>query len=130
MPSIALGDIQSLLSEQWSNIATANPLNILLALVAGYFFLKLVLPSSIASLTPTLAQARSPKYNASTSYSFLPDDHPPSTTWKIFTPRTLAVHDGSAPKSDKGAEESKILLAIEGQVFDVTKGANFYGPGM
>lgn len=124
----------------------ANPLNVVLALVAVYLLFSLLKPHSIAKLTPTLAKARSSKCNANTSYSFLPDQHPPTSVWKRYTPRTLAVHDGSglqqAGKSGQHAggatdgtgksneaADARILLAISGRVFDVTRGANFYGPG-
>lgn len=126
----------------------ANPLNVVLGCVALYIFYRLIRPNSIARLTPTLAQARSSKFNANTSYSFLPDHHPPSTLWKRYTPRTLAVHDGSGAHTGASSTSSsgkvkagrratnadaeadnRILLAIDGRVFDVTKGANFYGPG-
>ena len=119
-----------------------NPLNAVLLLVALYLLLSLLTPYSITNLTPTLSQARSPARNPSTSYSYLPDLHPPCVQWKRYTPRTLAVYDGSgfsaADKNgsmDVGAaarkrgEPDRILLAIQGKVFDVTKGANFYGPG-
>lgn len=119
-----------------------NPLNTVLLLVALYLLLSLLTPYSITNLTPTLSQARSPARNPSTSYSYLPDVHPPCVQWKKYTPRTLAVYDGSgfsaADKNgsmDVGAaarkrgEPDRILLAIQGKVFDVTKGANFYGPG-
>lgn len=97
--------------------------------------LPLILPSNpnSASLTPTVTQARSSS-NPS-KYSTLPKDHPESILWKKYSPRTLAVHDGSAIQNASasigGDSEpgSKILLAIMGKVFDVTKGANFYGPG-
>jgi membrane-associated progesterone receptor component len=63
-------------------------------------------------------------------------EHPPVIEWKKYTPRTLAVHDGSdvdihghGKKAKSAGEDSKILLAISGNVFDVTKGRHFYGPG-
>ena len=48
--------------------------------------------------------------------------------WTKYTPRTLAVHDGTGPREDNG-KPSRILLCINRKVFDVTKGSNFYGPG-
>ncbi|CAH1789519.1 unnamed protein product [Owenia fusiformis] len=41
---------------------------------------------------------------------------------KIFTDEELAKHDGSNP-------DLPILLACKGEVFDVTEGKDFYGPG-
>lgn len=120
----------------------SNPLNLLLLLILLYIAIPIFLPQSpnSSTLTPTLSQARS-ESNPS-RYSALPKNHPESIVWKKYSPRTLAVHDGSAlnPDSTKGKAKgngiegdeepgSKILLAILGKVFDVTKGANFYGPG-
>lgn len=102
--------------------------------MAAYLFICLLLPHRISKLTPTLNKARSPYCNHTTSYSYLPE-HPPIIEWKKYTPRTLAVHDGSSFQSPKGKgkstlqEQPKILLAISGKVFDVTKGGHFYGPG-
>ena len=53
-------------------------------------------------------------------YSWLPKTHPPTVLYKTYTPKTLA------PFSGKDGE--RILLAINGTVFDVTAGRNFYGP--
>jgi len=41
--------------------------------------------------------------------------------FKTFTPRTLEKYDGRG--------DPRVLLAVEGKVFDVTAGKNFYGPG-
>lgn len=113
-----------------ASVVNANPVNVFLGAIALYFLSTLLLPSSVAKLTPTLTRARSATCHAGNSYSFLPDEHPPTAVWRRYTPRTLAVHDGSGLSSGKNAGEGgKILLAIEGRVFDVTKGANFYGPG-
>ncbi|PWN35998.1 cytochrome b5, partial [Meira miltonrushii] len=114
-----------------------NPLNVFLSLIVAYLFFSLLKPHSIAKLTPTLAQARSTKKNQNNAYSFLPNQHPPTSIWTKYTPRTLAVHDGSdlygkkknVSSSSQSSEQGRILLAIQGKVFDVTKGANFYGPG-
>ncbi|UZJ51895.1 hypothetical protein CBS101457_001215 [Exobasidium rhododendri] len=114
-------------------ILLRNPLNTALAFVILYLFVSLLLPYRIAKLTPSLGKARSPSCNHTTSYSYLPE-HPPVIVWKKYTPRTLAVHDGSdvalhGSKKASTSEDSKILLAISGNVYDVTKGAHFYGPG-
>lgn len=95
--------------------------------------MSLLLPYRISKLTPSLAKARSSSCNHSNSYSYLPD-HPQITLWKKYTPRTLAVHDGSSfqvhgSKAKSPSSDHQILLAISGKVFDVTKGAHFYGPG-
>ncbi|KAJ1834850.1 hypothetical protein IWW55_003938 [Coemansia sp. RSA 2706] len=41
---------------------------------------------------------------------------------RVFTQAELAAYDGSNP-------ELPILLAVEGDVYDVTRGRHFYGPG-
>lgn len=38
-----------------------------------------------------------------------------------FTPKTLCKYNGS--------DNEKIFIAVKGRVFNVTKGASFYGPG-
>lgn len=119
--------------DAFHQLRNANPLNVFLSLIVAYLFISLLKPHSIAKLTPTLAQARSTKKNQNNAYSFLPNQHPPTSIWTKYTPRTLAVHDGSdlygKKKSSSTDKQGRILLAIQGKVFDVTKGANFYGPG-
>ncbi|KAK0567121.1 Dihydrodipicolinate synthase [Tilletia horrida] len=137
----ALGQTVSAKVEEVLTSIITNPLNLVLLLFILYAVHPHFFPPSIASLTPTLAKARglppygppltpssSSKQQQSQSssgplpYSHLPRAHPETVVWTRFTPRTLAVHDGS------GGSKSKILLAINGRVFDVTKGRNFYGP--
>lgn len=55
-------------------------------------------------------------------YSWLPKAHPPAVLFKTFTPKTLAPFNG--------LDSDRILLAINGTVFDVTAGRNFYGPSV
>ncbi|WFD23807.1 Dihydrodipicolinate synthase [Malassezia equina] len=103
-----------------------NPVNLflltLLAPVAYYLFM---IPEASSELSmPSVKEARNTHYNS--QYSTLPSSHPESTEWTRYTPRTLALHDGTTPGED--GKESRILLAINGNVFDVTKGKNFYGP--
>lgn len=45
----------------------------------------------------------------------------PAVVFKTFTPRTLLPYNGEG-----GAP---VYLAVRGQVFDVSSGRNFYGPG-
>lgn len=54
-------------------------------------------------------------------YSWMPKSHPQTVLFKTYTPKTLAPFDGK--------NGGRILLAINGVVFDVTAGRNFYGPG-
>lgn len=106
----------------------SNPLNLILLLVVLYVLIPLVRPASPHSSrwTPTLAEARSHQSAPSDRYTFLPPNHPDTIEWTKYTPRTLAVYDGTGSGDEVG---SRILLAINRKVFDVTKGKNFYGPG-
>jgi membrane-associated progesterone receptor component len=53
-------------------------------------------------------------------YSWMPKAHPPSVLFKVYTPKTLEPFNGE--------NGGRILLAIDGTVYDVTGGRNFYGP--
>jgi len=46
---------------------------------------------------------------------------PPPTVFKIFTPPQLMPYDGN--------NNAPVYLAVRGNVFDVSPGRNFYGPG-
>lgn len=50
----------------------------------------------------------------------MPKSHPPTLLYQTYTPKTLEPFDGK--------EGKRILLAINGVVYDVTAGRNFYGP--
>ncbi|SPO23555.1 related to Membrane steroid binding protein [Ustilago trichophora] len=106
-----------------------NPLNIVLLFALLYIVIPLIRPTSPSSSrwTPTVAEARSHLTAPSDRYTYLPPAHPDTVEWTKYTPRTLAVYDGTGTgDQDDG---SRILLAINRKVFDVTKGKNFYGPG-
>lgn len=120
-------------NSQFQKAIVENPLNAALAIIVVYLFISLLLPYRIDKLTPSIEKARMTSANHNNSYSYLPE-HPPVMLWKKYTPRTLAVHDGSdfeiqGSRAKRSREDSKILLAISGKVFDVTKGSHFYGPG-
>ncbi|KAK0234717.1 cytochrome b5-like heme/steroid binding domain-containing protein [Armillaria nabsnona] len=51
----------------------------------------------------------------------MPKYHPPTVIFESFTPKTLQPFNGK--------DNERILLAINGIVFDVTAGRSFYGPG-
>lgn len=53
-------------------------------------------------------------------YTWMPKTHPPTVLFKVYTPKTLSQFSGK--------DGGRILLAINGTVFDVTSGRNFYGP--
>lgn len=46
---------------------------------------------------------------------------PPAAVFTVFTPPQLLPYNG--------ADGKPVYLAVRGQVFDVTPGRNFYGPG-
>ncbi|CAO3660868.1 unnamed protein product [Umbelopsis vinacea] len=48
--------------------------------------------------------------------------HPEVMLFKTYNPKELREFDGN---SDNG----RILMAVNGSVYDVTRGRNFYGPG-
>ncbi|KAJ3037790.1 hypothetical protein HDV00_001291 [Rhizophlyctis rosea] len=80
---------------------TDNPINWVLAAVAGYMLYSLTAKSSIASLPPP--------------------QHPEVIELREFTPKELSHFDG---KDDK-----PIYMGVNGRVYDVTRGRGFYGPG-
>lgn len=51
----------------------------------------------------------------------MPQYHPPTVVFQSFTPKSLEPFNGR--------DSERILLAINGIVFDVTAGRSFYGPG-
>jgi len=90
------------------------PVNTVLLLAIIYFAQRLLFPS--ASPSSKLAT------EFKSDYSWMPASHPPTVLFQTFTPKTLEPFNGK--------DGGRILLAIKGQVFDVTAGRNFYGPGM
>ncbi|KAJ3112758.1 hypothetical protein HDU96_004212 [Phlyctochytrium bullatum] len=78
---------------------TENPLNWVLGTVALYLAL------SVASSAPT---------------ELPPAKHPQVIELRDYTPKELQEYDGVKSK--------KIYLAVNGRVYDVTAGKNFYGP--
>ncbi|KAN0064387.1 Dihydrodipicolinate synthase [Thecaphora frezii] len=108
----------------------SNPLNLLLFALFLYILAPLLLPTDARSSkhTPTLHEARSHATAPSDRYTFLASHHPDTVEWRRYTPRTLALYDGTNPSPSPSAP-ARILLAINRKVFDVTSGRNFYGPG-
>lgn len=102
----------------------SNPLNMLLLAILCILAFQYIVPANPNSRTlrPTVAHARL-RMDPNVAYSALPPEYLPSTVWNRYTPRTLAVYDGT----DKSGSD-RILLAINGKVFDVSSGRNFYGP--
>ena len=121
-----MGQLVSTFLPPWArpywNSIIENPLNLALFGVCvplGVFLLWPPESSSPLSM-PSVKEARSLMPTA--QYSTLPAEHAKSIEWIRYTPRTLALHDGTQ------GEHSQILLAIDGHVFDVSSGRNFYGP--
>jgi membrane-associated progesterone receptor component len=105
-----------------------NPLNIALFIAVLYVAVPLLTPAAPESdrWTPSMEIARSFASAPSDRYTYLPALHPDTVEWTKYTPRTLALYDGTAMSH---SDQDRILLAINGKVFDVSKGKNFYGPG-
>ncbi|KAF8063368.1 cytochrome b5-like heme/steroid binding domain-containing protein [Lyophyllum atratum] len=69
---------------------------------------------------PSISKSKSIPHEFKSGYSWIPKAHPPTVLFKTFTPITLEPFSGK--------DGGRILLAINGTVFDVTAGRNFYGP--
>ena len=91
----------------------STPANTALLIYILYSVQKIVFPS--ASLPTTIPN------EFKHGYSWLPKSHPPIVLFKTYTPKTLEPFNGK--------DGGRILLAINGIVFDVTAGMSFYGPG-
>ncbi|KAG1869183.1 cytochrome b5-like heme/steroid binding domain-containing protein [Suillus tomentosus] len=90
----------------------STPVNSALLIYILYSVQKIVFPStSTPKAIPTEFKH---------GYSWMPKEHPPTVLFKTYTPKTLEPFDGKSG--------GRILLAINGIVFDVTAGRNFYGP--
>lgn len=91
-----------------------TPVNTALFLYILYSVQRIIVP-------PTSKPATTPN-EFKLGYSWMPKAHPPTVMFRTYTPKTLAPHNG--------LDGGRILLAINGTVFDVTAGRNFYGPSM
>lgn len=90
-----------------------TPINTGLLLFIIYSIQKILFPStSTPSTLPNEFQS---------GYSWAPKAHPPTLLFTTYTPKTLEPFHGK--------DSGRILLAIDGIVFDVTAGRSFYGPG-
>ncbi|KZT52866.1 cytochrome b5 [Calocera cornea HHB12733] len=69
---------------------------------------------------PAIPQPKEVPKSYKDGYSWMPDKHPQVALFRQYTPMEL--------KKYNGVEDKRILLAINGKVFDVTAGAGFYGP--
>ncbi|KAF9578773.1 hypothetical protein BGW38_005266 [Lunasporangiospora selenospora] len=80
----------------------ANPVNWVLAAVLGY-----ITYNYFSASPPPPPPTPRPKF--------------PTLVFKEYTPKELTEFDGRT-------SETRILIAINTKVFDVTRGRNFYGP--
>ncbi|KAJ8508866.1 hypothetical protein ONZ45_g8902 [Pleurotus djamor] len=71
-------------------------------------------------LVPSPSRPKSIPNEFKAGYSWMPKSHPPTVLFKTYTPKSLEPFNGK--------DNERILLAINGTVFDVTAGRNFYGP--
>lgn len=95
------------------SFSLASPVNTALLLYILYQAQRILLPSNkLPAQTPSEFKA---------GYSWMPKSHPPTLLYTTYTPKTLEPFSGR--------DGGRILLAIDGTVFDVTAGRNFYGPG-
>ncbi|PPQ66706.1 hypothetical protein CVT26_009566 [Gymnopilus dilepis] len=69
---------------------------------------------------PPISKPKTIPHEFKSGYSWMPKSHPPTVLYKIYTPKTLEPFNGR--------DGGRILLAINGIVFDVSSGRNFYGP--
>jgi len=89
-----------------------TPVNTVLLLYIVYSVKRIVFPS--------VSKPTSIPHEFKSGYSWMPKSHPPTVLFKTYTPKTLSPFNGK--------DSDRILLAINGTVFDVTAGRNFYGP--
>jgi membrane-associated progesterone receptor component len=90
----------------------ASPINTALLLYILYSIQRILFPS-------TSTPSRIP-HEFKSGYSWIPKSHPPTLLYKVYTSKTLEPFHGK--------DGGRILLAIDGIVFDVTAGRSFYGP--
>ena len=90
------------------------PINTALLIYILYSVQRILFPSTTTSATIP--------HEFKSSYSWMPKAHPPTVLFTTYTPRTLEPFNGK--------DGGRILLAINGIVYDVSTGRNFYGPGM
>jgi membrane-associated progesterone receptor component len=95
------------------SFSLSHPVNTALLLYILYLLQRIIVPSTS---TP-----RTPPTEFKAGYSWMPRTHAPSVLFTTYTPRTLEKFSGK--------DGGRILLAIDGTVFDVTAGRGFYGPG-
>jgi len=110
--------------------SVGNPVNTALVLYIIYRVNSILFPSINPPATVP--------HDFRDGYSWMPKSHPPTMLYKVSTSPSLhfialtVLHQTYTPRSlapFNGANDQRILLAIKGIVFDVSRGRNFYGPG-
>ena len=91
-----------------------TPVNTALLLYILYSIQRIIFPPTSSAKPESIPS----EFKA--GYSWMPKSHPPTLLYRVYTPRTLEPFNGK--------DDGRILLAIDGIVFDVTAGRNFYGP--
>lgn len=99
VPGSGTGFVAKLLTE-----LTGNPINLVLIGVCGYLLYRILKGRRDDETPPE------------------PDDSLPPLPKRDMTVDELRMYDG---KLDDG----RILMAVNGKIFDVTRGKKFYGPG-
>ncbi|CAA7267834.1 unnamed protein product [Cyclocybe aegerita] len=89
-----------------------TPINTALFLYILYSVQRIIFPGT--------SKPRNIPHEFKSGYSWMPKAHPPTVLYRVYTPKTLEPFSGR--------DGGRILLAINGIVFDVTAGRNFYGP--
>ncbi|KAG7085698.1 hypothetical protein E1B28_003243 [Marasmius oreades] len=100
-----------------SKFDLGTPINTALFLFILYSIQKIIFPS-IPNKNSNKKQPTPTEFK--TGYTWSPKSHPPTVLFKTYTPKTLEPFNG--------VDSQRILLAINGIVFDVSAGRNFYGP--
>ena len=91
-----------------------TPVNTALLLYILYSIQRIIFPPTSSAKPESIPS----EFKA--GYSWMPKSHPPTLLYRVYTPKTLEPFNGK--------DDGRILLAIDGIVFDVTAGRNFYGP--
>ena len=102
-----------LINDMSLSLDFATPVNTALLIYILYSVQKIVFPPISAPKTVP--------HEFKQGYSWMPKSHAPTVLFQTYTPKTLVPFNGK--------DSGRILLAINGVVFDVTAGRNFYGPG-
>jgi len=100
-----------------SSLLSSTIIPLLLSLPPLYLIYTLIfppIPAPFSSIKP-------PPSSHHDGYTWLPLKAQESLLLKDYTPKTLEPFNGT--------EGRKIFLALKGTVFDVSQGAQFYGPG-